>query len=223
MAAVRGGVEQRIGRATLKAAIEDGLERFVARLVLVEAQIVTKDDEAGVFAGDPAHQDRQAFNVLAIDLDEDQPLEAGLAKAVDMGMQRLDQRALAHAAGAPQQGVVGAMPTSEMQRVLQQRFGDVVDAAQQFDRDAGDRRHRPQHGFAGVPVIGIRRAQGGRGDHPRGREGRQALGDTVQRGRDFGEGIHVGHGEISGKSHAAPALGLALQSRGCASIVRAIL
>ncbi len=62
------------------------------------------------------------------------------ALGVDRGMHRLDQRALAHAARAPQQRVVGGQPVGEAPRVGEQDVAHPVDPAQQPDLDAADLR-----------------------------------------------------------------------------------
>ena len=81
VAAVRGRVEHDVVRPPLEPAIEDGLQRLVARLVLVEAEVVAEDDEPRVLVRDDPHQPGQGLDVLARDLDQDQPLEPGSPSA----------------------------------------------------------------------------------------------------------------------------------------------
>ena len=70
MPAVRRGVEDDIGRTALDAAFERGLERFVGRVVVVEGQVVAKQDEAVGRCLQDRHQLRQRVDVLAVDLDQ---------------------------------------------------------------------------------------------------------------------------------------------------------
>ena len=97
-------------------------------------------------------QARQALDVLAVDLDQHQAIGRSL---VEPGVDRLDQRALAHAAGTPQQRVVGRQAVGEAARVLEQRLGHPLDAAQQVERHAGDPRHRPQPLAPRLPDEGV--------------------------------------------------------------------
>ena len=59
-------------------------------------------------------------------------------RAIDQMMRRLDQRALAHAARAPQQGVVGGQPLGKAARVLDQDVAREVDPLEQADIDPVD-------------------------------------------------------------------------------------
>ena len=112
MAAIGGGVEDDVGRPSLDAAFERRLQRLVGRVAAVEREIVAKDDEAMRRVAHQRHQRRQALDVLAVNLDQLQPAFADAA-AIDLGVRRLDQRRLAHAARAPQQGVVGGQAAGE--------------------------------------------------------------------------------------------------------------
>ena len=73
------------------------------------------------------HQAGQALDVLAVDLDQLQPV-GRLAIDVDAGMRRLDQRRFAHAARAPQQRVVGGQAVGEALGILDQDVAHPVDA-----------------------------------------------------------------------------------------------
>ena len=98
---------------------------------------------------------------------------------VNRRMDRLDQRALAHAARAPEQGVVGGQAVGEALCIRMQGVALAFDTLQQFDVDAVDRRHRhqpvalgmPDEGIGGIDVVGARRLW---------REALQGVGDTVQ-------------------------------------------
>ena len=72
MAAVRGGIEQGIGRAAFEAAVENRFEGFVAGFVAVEAQVVAIDDEAFGAVHEKAQKNGQGGDVLAGDFDEDE-------------------------------------------------------------------------------------------------------------------------------------------------------
>ena len=92
-------------------------------------------------AAQQLHQRRQAFDVLAVNLDQLQPV-GRLAIGVDAGMRGLDQRRFAHAARAPQQRVVGGQAIGEALGVLDQDVAHPVDALEQAEIDAADARHR---------------------------------------------------------------------------------
>ena len=141
---------------------------------------------------DDPHQPGQGLDVLPRDLDQDQPLEPGLAQRVDMGVHRLDQRRLAHAARAPEQRVVGAVAARELQRVGEEDVADVVDALEQ-------REAAPAQPSAPAPARRPRRPNDRR--RPRrccvrrrlrvGRHGRKAPRDRGQRRCDFRQRIFV--------------------------------
>ena len=99
--------------------------------------------------------------------------------AVDRGVHRLDQRALAHAARAPQQHVVGRQPAREPPGVLQQDVAHPVDAAQAAPIATRLTSRPAPAGPVGVPDEGV----GGRRDRRRrggGREPLERLGDPVE-------------------------------------------
>ena len=70
VAAVGGGVEDDVLGAPLDAAFEHGLERLVARVVLVEGEVVAEHDEAVRAVAQCSKAARQRGDVLAVDLDE---------------------------------------------------------------------------------------------------------------------------------------------------------
>ena len=72
VAAVGGGVEQHVARTALDAALEHGLERFVAGLAGIEGEIVAEQEAAPPAVGQQMEQARQALDVLAVDLDQRQ-------------------------------------------------------------------------------------------------------------------------------------------------------
>ena len=63
--------------------------------------------------------------------------------AAHLGVRGLHQRRLAHAARAPQQGVVGGQALGEAARVVEQLLGGAVDALEQAERLAVDVRPPP--------------------------------------------------------------------------------
>ena len=89
-------------------AVEDRLQRLVAGLAFVEAQVVAEDDEALGAVGDQVDDVGQVDQVGLVDLDQAQPLRRELVQA------GLDQRALAGAARARQQHVVGRRAGDEL-------------------------------------------------------------------------------------------------------------
>ena len=109
-------------------------------------------------------------------------LPAGPA-GVDLGMGRLDQRGLAHAACAPQQGVVGRQATGEALGVLDQGVARPVDAGEQAHLHP---RHLAAPGSAGARVPTGRR----RRRRIEGRRGRRR--GPLQRGGDALEQRHQG-------------------------------
>ena len=134
------------------------------------------------------HQRRQALDVLAVDLDQLQPV-GRLAVDIDAGMRRLHQRRLAHAARAPQQRVVGGQAVGEALGVLDQDVAHPVDALEQAEIDAADARHRRQPAVR-MPDEGVGAAERiGRAGGRRGR--RQVRRDGFERARDPLRRCHV--------------------------------
>src|SRR5215469_2911725 len=67
VAAVRSRIEDDIRWPSLDAALEHGLQRFVAGVVLVEGQIVAKQQAAPQARPQQRQEPRQAWNVFAVD------------------------------------------------------------------------------------------------------------------------------------------------------------
>ena len=196
VAAIRGGVKHDIVGAPLDAAVEHRLQRFVGGVVAVEGEIVAEDDRVMRVVAQQAHQRGQALDILAMDLDQLQRQRSLGEAQVGIGMNRLDQRGLAHAARPPEQHVVGRQALGEALGILGQRVADAVDAAQERERDAVDLRHRhqlrarslPDEGIGGLEVRGF---AAGRGD------AFERVGDAQQRGqRLVGGGFGRGHGSM---------------------------
>src|SRR4029077_4039924 len=81
---------------------------------------------------------RQRANVLAMDLDELQRARLRLRLAADCRMHRLDEGALAGAAGAPQKRIVGGKAAREADSVVVEHVTHPVDALEQGKRHAID-------------------------------------------------------------------------------------
>ena len=84
------------------------------------------------------------------------------------GMDRLDQRALAHAACAPQQRVVGGQAAGEALCIVDQQITHTVDSAQQFQRQPVDRSDRQKMAGVGDPHESVGGAKIGLGRQWRG-------------------------------------------------------
>ena len=87
-----------------------------------------------------------------MDLDEGEGVRV---PSVNRFMRRLYKRALAGAAGAPQQDIVGREPRGEAFGVVEQNVADPVDPAQQLDLDPIDLVNRLQPTVVGVPYEGV--------------------------------------------------------------------
>ncbi len=152
MAAVGGGVEQDIVRPALEPALQHGLERLVAGVAGIEAEVVAEQEAAARLPGQQLEQEGQAVDVLAVDLDQGEAAGRG---QVDPALDRLDQRALAHAAGTPQQGIVGGQAAGEALGVGEQDVAHPVDADQQLERHRRDLGHGAQLAPARLPDEGV--------------------------------------------------------------------
>ena len=106
---------------------------------------------AARLSADQRHQLRQGLDLLAVDLDQ---LETAPELAVDRGMDRLDERALAHAAGPPEQRIVGRQAGREAPGVLEQDVANSIDSLQEIEIDPVDLRDLAQAIAGGVPDKG---------------------------------------------------------------------
>ena len=97
------------------------------------------------------------------------------------GVHGLDQRALAGAPRAPQQGVVGRQAAGEPARVVEQPLGLRSDAPEQFQRHHIDRFHRLQPLDIRAPDEGVGGPQLGACGY-RWRNPFQRFGDTLEQG-----------------------------------------
>ena len=186
MAPVRGRVEQDIVRAALDAALEHGFERFVGGIAAVEAEIVAEQKATARARRQALEQPRQAVDVFAVDLDQGQ---GASALGIDLAVDRLDQRALAHAARPPEEGIVGRPSGREAAGVGEQDVAHAIDADQKRQRHVGDRRDRAQLLGRRFPDEGIGRVEV---DRRQGRR-RQALDRGHETEEQPGEvGCHAG-------------------------------
>ncbi len=76
--------------------------------------------------------------------------------AADLGMDRLDQGALARAPRAPEQRIVGGEPLGEAGGVVEERVPHPVDALEQADGQAIDRHDGQERLRLGLPNEGLR-------------------------------------------------------------------
>src|SRR5262249_38656418 len=90
---------------------------------------------------------RKRSDVFAMNLDE--------LEALHLAMYRLDERALAHAACAPQQRIVGREPAGEALGVGDQRIAHAVDAFEQREGYAVDIGDRNETSCLGMPNEGV--------------------------------------------------------------------
>ena len=167
---------------------------------MAERKIVAKKQEA--HAGGSAQereQPRQARQVLALQLDDLQVLAHG----ADLGMDRLDETRLAHAARAPQERVVGGQAAGELERVFKKDRAGAVDADQKRQIHPVDALDRDQPIRRGLPDEGLR--SGEIGHHGgAGRDAFKRVGDAAE---IFGGDIH----------HAVPALSVSFASSSSSS------
>ena len=84
MTTVGGGVQQHVLRRPRQGAIQHALERLVGVIAALEGQVIAIDDEAMRLLGQLGDQRRQCRQVVAIDLDQAQPLTAqGIEQCAD--------------------------------------------------------------------------------------------------------------------------------------------
>jgi hypothetical protein len=100
MPPVGGRIQDDVIGAPLDAALQHRLQRLVGGIITVERQVVAEHDETKIRTAQQIHQCGEAFDILAVNLDQLQPV-GRLARRVDAGMRRLHQRGFSHAARAP--------------------------------------------------------------------------------------------------------------------------
>ena len=188
VAAVGGRIHQQVVGHAGDRTVEDAFHRLVAGLAGFEGKVVTENDEALAAGGDQVHDLRQVHQFVLVHFDQAQAL------AGEAVQHRLDQRALAGAARAGQQHIVGAAPGDELLGVLGDALLLVLDALQVFEADAVRLldRLQPAAPAAGAPAEGAGRPVGGG-------QGRRQYGfDAIEEGVEaVDQGCHgaleVGH------------------------------
>ena len=138
MPAVRRRVDEHVRRGDGDRAVEHHLERLVARLVGVERQVVTEDEESLATVCDQVDDVGQIDQVTLIHLDQAQTLVAVL------GQHRFDQRRLAGAAGTREQHVVGGQAGEKLARVGIDHTLVLVDRNQIVEANDVRMHHRMQ-------------------------------------------------------------------------------
>ena len=137
---------------------------------------------------------RQTGDILAVDFDELQRIAPARAAALlHLRMHRLDQRAFAHAARAPEQRIVGRKPAREILRVRKQRAGHPVHRLQQPDGHPVDMRHGQEPVLFRKPRKRVRRGEIRHGRRRR-RQALQRFGNAEQCGLEGRGGVFHGHG-----------------------------
>ena len=88
------------------------------------------------------HQRGQAVDIFAVNFDQlERPgLAVACEGAIDFGVRGFHQRRLAHAAGAPEQRIVGGQALRKALGVLHEHVPDAIDALEQRHLDAVDAR-----------------------------------------------------------------------------------
>ena len=176
MPAIRGGVEYDVVRPAFDSAFEYRFQRFVARVAVVEGEIVAIEDRAPIRFPQEGKQSRQGGNVLAVNFHQ---RDDARVFGDDVAMDGLDQGAFAAAPGAPQQRIVGRQTFGETHRVFVERVALLVDALQQIQIEAVDVRHGFEMFAFRVPHEGVRRAKVGARRRRRG-ESLQAVRDPAE-------------------------------------------
>jgi hypothetical protein len=141
-------------------------------------------------AAQQRHKARQPADVLAMNLDKFERL--GIRRSgkprIDCCMRGFDERGFAHAAGAPEERIVGREALCEALRIAEKNIASLVDAAQQPDIDPIDARNRDK-----------RRGPSGENERVGGAEiaGRGCASEPLKRGGDPFQ--RLGGGVIAGK------------------------
>lgn len=152
VAAVGRGIEQHIVRRPLQGAIEHALEHPVVALARLEREVVAEQHEALRQPGKQLHHAGQVGQVVTFHLHQAQPFP-GMS-----GEQRPDQRRLARAPRAPQQGMVGRQAVDELAGVARQGVPLRVHADQIVEIQVQAHLQRLQEAAAPVAVPARRQA-----------------------------------------------------------------
>jgi len=130
VAAVGRSVDQHVLRRCVHGAVEYRLERFEARIIGLEGQIVAEEKEAFGPVVNPVDDVRQVDELGLVDLDDPQPFARVL---ID---ERFDERRLAGTARAPQQRVVRGQTPDELTRVANELLLLTLDSLQVVEANA---------------------------------------------------------------------------------------
>ncbi len=161
VAAVAGGVDQHVVRGLRDRAVEDRLQRLVAGLAFVEAQVVAEDDEALGALGDQVDDVGQVHQVGLVDLDQAQPARRELVQhALISELLPVPRAPVSSTLLAPR-------PVDELLGVAQQPLLLRLDLHQRVQADGRHVPHRLEH--AGGAALAV--AEGDR-RRPVGRRGR---------------------------------------------------
>ena len=155
-------------------------QRLVTRVVLVERQVVAKNDEAEGARLQVGEALRQRVDVFAVDLDK---LQCGRRNA---GVRGLDEGGFAHAASAPEQRIIGGQSHCEALGIGEELRRHVIDAFEERQGNAADIRD-------GVECIALGIPDECGGGHEVRRCGRR-WGQALERIRNAGEGVGRGRG-----------------------------
>ena len=101
--AIGGGIHPHILRRQFQGALQHAFQRLVASLADIKRQVIAEDHEPERRIADVIDDFRQIHQIILVHLDHPQP-----ALLVSI-QQRLDQRRLARAPGAPKQSVIGRL------------------------------------------------------------------------------------------------------------------
>ena len=151
VAAVGRGVDQHVVARGGHRAVQHRLQRLVAGLAFLEGQVVAEHDVALGPARDQLDDVGQVAQVGLVHFDQAQA-------AIGVGRQHgLDQRALAGAARAGHQHVVGGLFLDELLRVAVDDVLLALDVLQVVEVDAGHVAHRvePAARAALAPAVGM--------------------------------------------------------------------
>ncbi|MCY1304970.1 hypothetical protein D9M70_547470 [compost metagenome] len=195
MAPVGRGVDQHVVARGGHRAVQHGLQRLVVALARLEGQVVAEHDEA---FGPRGHQLDDIGQIAQVGLVHFDQAQAPVAVGRKHG---LDQRALAGAAGAGHEHVIGGLLVDELLRVAVDDGLLALDVLKVFQVDA---RH-VAHGIQPAARAALAPAEGVGAPVDLGRSGRKpgfqlsqhALG-ALDEGGELGCG-HVSSPEFGGR------------------------
>ena len=181
MAPVRGRIEQDVVRPAADPAFQRRLQGLVGRVLGLEGEVVAEEEALIAAAAQTPKQDRQGRDLFPVNLYQ---LQAARVLRRHDSVHRLDERALAHSSGTPQQGIVGRQAAGEAPRVVEQDVADPVDALEQRELQPIDLGHGLKPRAVGVPDKSIRQLKP-RIVRPGGRETLQRFRDALEEWRQL--------------------------------------